>query len=80
MAVGMTACDLSSGYTVWEGSQQLAKVIMEEFWQQGDEEKKRGLTPIDDIEPILDRRQKDNLPKLEVSYSRYIPLFSKHVP
>ena len=36
----MTACDLSSGYTVWEGSQQLATVIMEEFWRQGDEEKK----------------------------------------
>jgi len=74
MAVGMTACDLSSGYTVWEGSQQLAKVIMEEFWQQGDEEKKRGLTPIDDIEPILDRRQKDNLPKLEVQFILHVCL------
>ena len=62
----MTACDLSSGYTVWEGSQQLATVIMEEFWRQGDEEKKQGLTPIEEIEPILDRTQKDSLPKLEV--------------
>ena len=66
MAVGMTACDLSSGYTVWEGSQQLASHIMEEFWQQGDEEKKRGLTPVEKIEPILDRRQESNLPVLEV--------------
>lgn len=68
MAVGMTACDLSSGYTVWEGSQELASKIMDEFWEQGDEEKRRGLTKAEQIEPILDRRQQENLPLLEVQF------------
>ena len=54
------------GFTTWEGSQELANHIMEEFWQQGDDETSKGLTTLDNIEPILDRRQSVNLPSLEV--------------
>ena len=57
----------TSGFTTWEGSQELANHIMEEFWQQGDDETSKGLTTLDNIEPILDRRQSVNLPSLEVN-------------
>ena len=39
---------------------------MEEFWRQGDDETSKGLTTLENIEPILDRRQSVNLPSLEV--------------
>ena len=57
---------IMTGFTTWEGSQELANHIMEEFWQQGDDETSKGLTTLDNIEPILDRRQSVNLPSLEV--------------
>ena len=61
---------LPLGFTTWEGSQELANYIMEEFWQQGDDETSKGLTTLDNIEPILDRRQSVNLPSLEVSSTK----------
>ena len=48
----------------------MANYIMEEFWQQGDDETSKGLTTLDNIEPILDRRQSVNLPSLEVSSTK----------
>merc|ERR1719193_2443363 len=68
MALAMTSSDLTSGFTTWEGSQELANHIMEEFWRQGDDETSKGLTTLDNIEPILDRRQSVNLPSLEVGF------------
>ncbi|KAK2149571.1 hypothetical protein LSH36_446g02072 [Paralvinella palmiformis] len=58
MAASMTACDLCSMYKPWELQVELVNIIMEEFWQQGDEEKRHGNTPI----PMMDRDKADELP------------------
>ncbi|BFY99328.1 hypothetical protein BsWGS_02368 [Bradybaena similaris] len=68
LAVSMTACDLCAMYKPWDVQQTLVYIIMEEFWEQGDEEKKRGLTPIQ----MMDRDRKDDLPNLEVGFIQSI--------
>ncbi|GFO47936.1 phosphodiesterase [Plakobranchus ocellatus] len=67
-AVTMTACDLCAMFKPWDVQQKLVYVIMEEFWQQGDEEKKRGITPVE----MMDRSKKDELPNLEVGFIQSI--------
>lgn len=64
MANSMTAADLCSMYKPWKLQVQLVDVIMEEFWQQGDEERSQGLTPM----PMMDRQKKNELPHLEVGF------------
>ncbi|XP_061192599.1 probable 3',5'-cyclic phosphodiesterase pde-5 isoform X5 [Saccostrea echinata] len=64
MANSMTAADLCSMYKPWDLQVQLVDVIMEEFWQQGDEERSQGLTPM----PMMDRQKKNELPHLEVGF------------
>ncbi|GFR94683.1 phosphodiesterase [Elysia marginata] len=67
-AVTMTACDLCAMFKPWDVQHKLVYVIMEEFWQQGDEERKRGITPVE----MMDRTKKDELPKLEVGFIQSI--------
>ncbi|ESP05492.1 hypothetical protein LOTGIDRAFT_228057 [Lottia gigantea] len=62
MAISMTGCDLCAMHKPWDIQLNLVSVIMEEFWQQGDEEKSQGLTPI----PMMDRDKQSELPQLEV--------------
>ncbi|XP_021345248.1 probable 3',5'-cyclic phosphodiesterase pde-5 isoform X2 [Mizuhopecten yessoensis] len=64
MANCMTACDLCSMYKPWGVQLDLVYVIMEEFWQQGDEERSQGMTPM----PMMDRQKQDELPHLEVGF------------
>ncbi|KAK3090258.1 hypothetical protein FSP39_010459, partial [Pinctada imbricata] len=61
MANSMTACDLCSMYKPWDIQLQLVDVIMEEFWQQGDEEKKLGKLP----HPMMDRENAPELPETQ---------------
>ncbi|KAI8773708.1 3,5-cyclic phosphodiesterase pde-5 isoform X1 [Biomphalaria glabrata] len=67
-AVAMTACDLCAMYKPWDVQLSLVYIIMEEFWQQGDEEKRRGLVPIQ----MMDRDKKEELPMLEVGFIQSI--------
>ncbi|KAK3786950.1 hypothetical protein RRG08_037415 [Elysia crispata] len=67
-AVTMTACDLCAMFKPWDVQHKLVYVIMEEFWQQGDEERKRGITPVE----MMDRNKKDELPNLEVGFIQSI--------
>ncbi|KAH9523478.1 putative 3',5'-cyclic phosphodiesterase pde-5 [Bulinus truncatus] len=67
-AVAMTACDLCAMYKPWDVQLSLVYIIMEEFWQQGDEEKKRGLVPMQ----MMDRDKKEELPMLEVGFIQSI--------
>uniref|UniRef100_A0A2C9JI08 Phosphodiesterase n=1 Tax=Biomphalaria glabrata TaxID=6526 RepID=A0A2C9JI08_BIOGL len=67
-AVAMTACDLCAMYKPWDVQLSLVYIIMEEFWQQGDEEKRRGLIPIQ----MMDRDKKEELPMLEVGFIQSI--------
>ncbi|KAL8582930.1 hypothetical protein ACOMHN_006474 [Nucella lapillus] len=64
MGVSMTACDLCAMFKPWHTQLDLVYVIMEEFWQQGDEEKAEGMTPM----PMMDRDKQNELPQLEVGF------------
>ncbi|XP_067679521.1 probable 3',5'-cyclic phosphodiesterase pde-5 isoform X2 [Haliotis asinina] len=64
MTVSMTACDLCAMYKPWDTQLNLVYVIMEEFWQQGDEEKEQGMIPM----AMMDRDKKHELPQLEVGF------------
>lgn len=64
MANSMTAADLCSMYKPWDIQLDLVYVIMEEFWQQGDEERSRGITPM----AMMDREKQHELPHLEVGF------------
>ncbi|CAH1253669.1 PDE10A [Branchiostoma lanceolatum] len=63
-AVTMTACDLSAIIKPWEIQQETVKVIFEEFYNQGDEERARGQEPA----PMMDRRRAHELPANQVGF------------
>ncbi|KAL7039777.1 hypothetical protein ACKWTF_000110 [Chironomus riparius] len=54
-AIAMTAADLSASSKPWEIQSETVKGIFEEFYEQGDEEKRAGRQPI----PMMDRNQPD---------------------
>jgi hypothetical protein len=54
-AIAMTAADLSASAKPWEVQAETVKGIFEEFYDQGDAEKARGLTPM----AMMDRTQTD---------------------
>ncbi|XP_052274337.1 probable 3',5'-cyclic phosphodiesterase pde-5 isoform X2 [Dreissena polymorpha] len=63
-AIVMTGCDLVASAKPWKMQLDTVKYIFEEFYQQGDEEKEKGLTPM----PMMDREKKHELPQLEVGF------------
>ncbi|KAL4235697.1 hypothetical protein ACF0H5_004090 [Mactra antiquata] len=63
-AIVMTGCDLVASAKPWKIQLDTVKYIFEEFYQQGDEEKAKGLTPM----PMMDREKKHELPQLEVGF------------
>eukprot|EP00057_Strongylocentrotus_purpuratus_P010920 XP_011665394.1 PREDICTED: probable 3',5'-cyclic phosphodiesterase pde-5 [Strongylocentrotus purpuratus] len=63
-ALSMTACDLAANTKPWHIQQQTVKVIFDEFYQQGDEEKAAGRNPI----PMMDRDRAHELPANQVSF------------
>ncbi|XP_046544884.1 probable 3',5'-cyclic phosphodiesterase pde-5 [Haliotis rubra] len=62
--IAMTSCDLCAMTKPWEVQAETVKVIYEEFYAQGDEEKEQGMTPM----AMMDRDKKDELPQLEVGF------------
>ncbi|GAV08828.1 hypothetical protein RvY_18464 [Ramazzottius varieornatus] len=63
-AIVMTGCDLSAATKPWEIQQQTVKTIMEEFYEQGDQERVRGAEPI----PMLDRKRANELPANQIGF------------
>ena len=65
MSMLMTAADLSSITKPFEVQFKVAHHVAEEFWQQGDiEREKLGQQP----HPLMDRKKKYDLPKLQVGF------------
>ncbi|XP_065642844.1 probable 3',5'-cyclic phosphodiesterase pde-5 isoform X1 [Hydra vulgaris] len=63
-ALAMTCCDLSACAKPWKTQYETVKVIFQEFYAQGDEEKALGRTPV----PMMDRDTADKLPNHQVGF------------
>lgn len=68
----MTACDLSAITKLWEVQSRGALLIASEFWEQGDLE--RTVLQQQPI-PMMDRNEKDELPKLQGGYVDFVYTF-----
>ncbi|KAL9969158.1 hypothetical protein ACROYT_G021335 [Oculina patagonica] len=64
----MTACDLCTSAKPWPIHTKSVKKVFEEFYQQGDEEKQMGLSPL----PMMDRTRKHELPQNQVAFLKGI--------
>ncbi|CAF0756208.1 unnamed protein product, partial [Didymodactylos carnosus] len=60
----MTATDLCATYKSWTNQQNIVSTIMDEFWEEGDEEKRQGLEPL----PLMNRSLAYELPKNQVNF------------
>ncbi|KAH1011856.1 hypothetical protein HUJ04_001136 [Dendroctonus ponderosae] len=63
-AISMTGSDLSASAKPWGIQVETVRVIFEEFYQQGDAERKAGRHPI----PMMDRAQPDEQPSSQVGF------------
>nr|XP_044990661.1 cone cGMP-specific 3',5'-cyclic phosphodiesterase subunit alpha' isoform X1 [Jaculus jaculus] len=72
MAMMMTACDLSAITKPWEVQSQVALLVANEFWEQGDLE--RTVLQQQPI-PMMDRSKRDELPKLQVGFIDFVCTF-----
>ncbi|CAH1773312.1 unnamed protein product [Owenia fusiformis] len=63
-AIAMTASDLCASTKPWQVQVSTVKVIFEEFYAQGDEEKAQGNQPI----PMMDRDKAHELPQSQVGF------------
>jgi cAMP and cAMP-inhibited cGMP 3',5'-cyclic phosphodiesterase 10 len=61
--VAMTAADLSASSKPWEVQTETVKGIFEEFYEQGDAERRAGREPM----AMMDRNQKDHQASSQVS-------------
>ncbi|MFH4979459.1 hypothetical protein AB6A40_006168 [Gnathostoma spinigerum] len=69
-AILMTGCDLIAAAKPWEVQQETVKVIVEEFYEQGDDEKRCGREPL----AMMDRNKANELPKMQVDFMEGICL------
>nr|DBA26758.1 TPA: hypothetical protein GDO54_010972 [Pyxicephalus adspersus] len=60
----MTACDLCSVTKLWPVTRLIADDIYAEFWEEGDEMKRLGISPI----PMMDRDKKDEIPQGQIGF------------
>uniref|UniRef100_F6XN91 Phosphodiesterase n=1 Tax=Ornithorhynchus anatinus TaxID=9258 RepID=F6XN91_ORNAN len=72
MAMMMTGCDLSAITKPWEVQSQVALMVANEFWEQGDLE--RTVLQQQPI-PMMDRNKGDELPKLQVGFIDFVCTF-----
>lgn len=72
-ALMMTAADLCAVSKPWNTQEETVDRLYNEFYMQGDEEKKRGITPI----PMMDRENSKDQPKQQVGFINFIciPLY-----
>ncbi|ESO89352.1 hypothetical protein LOTGIDRAFT_106271 [Lottia gigantea] len=74
LSLMMTGADLCAIAKPWNTQKQTVNEIYEEFYYQGDEEKKQGLVPT----AMMDREKKDEIPKQQVGFIKFIgcPLYT----
>lgn len=74
LAVSMTAADLSASAKPWDVQVETVKVIFQEFYQQGDEERAAGREP----QPMMDRERPEQQANSQVGFlnSICIPCYS----
>ncbi|CAF1370322.1 unnamed protein product, partial [Didymodactylos carnosus] len=63
-SLAMTAADLCAMYKPWAIQENVVSTIMDEFWQEGDEEKRQGIEPL----PLMNRSLAHELPKNQVNF------------
>ena len=63
-ALLMTSCDLVASAKPWSIQTDTVKVIFQEFYDQGDAEKKNGASPM----PMMDRDKASEMPELQVGF------------
>lgn len=64
----MTACDLCASTKPWDQQKETVKIIFEEFYAQGDEERRQGRNPI----PMMDRTKIKEQPASQVGFLKEI--------
>lgn len=71
----MTCCDLSSMTKSFEDTRKVANKVYQEFFAQGDEERKLGLPYSSEI---MDRSNMSQIPRMQVDFLKHIvmPAFS----
>ncbi|CAF1123550.1 unnamed protein product [Adineta ricciae] len=69
-SIAMTSADLCAMYKPWQVQQEIVSTIMDEFWEEGDEEKRQGLQP----QSLMDRSLAHELPKNQVNFIKSICL------
>uniref|UniRef100_A0A915PFD0 Phosphodiesterase n=1 Tax=Setaria digitata TaxID=48799 RepID=A0A915PFD0_9BILA len=67
-AILMTACDLIAATKPWPLHTEAVKIIFEEFYEQGDAERRNGHEPI----AMMDREKANELPQMQVTFMKYI--------
>lgn len=67
-AIAMTAADLSASAKPWEIQTETVKGIFEEFYEQGDEERRAGRQPM----AMMDRFQPDQQAFSQVTHNCFI--------
>ncbi|MEE6475758.1 hypothetical protein FKM82_010852 [Ascaphus truei] len=72
LQIALKCADICNPCRVWELSKQWSERVCEEFYRQGDLERKFGL----DVSPLCNQ-QKDSIPSIQVGFISYIvePLF-----
>ncbi|CAF3318661.1 unnamed protein product [Rotaria socialis] len=69
-SLSMTSADLCAMYKPWLIQQNIVSIIMDEFWEEGDEEKRQGIQP----QSLMDRSLAHELPKNQVNFMKSICL------
>ncbi|VDK71405.1 unnamed protein product [Litomosoides sigmodontis] len=64
----MTGCDLIAASKPWPVHTEAVKIIFEEFYEQGDAERRNGQEPI----ALMDRKRANELPQMQVTFMKYI--------
>ncbi|CAI9726207.1 3 3' [Octopus vulgaris] len=69
-SITMTGADLCASAKPWDIQKETVKVVFEEFYAQGDEEKAHGSEPM----PMMDREKRNILPETQVGFLSFICL------
>ncbi|VBB27559.1 unnamed protein product [Acanthocheilonema viteae] len=67
-AILMTGCDIIAASKPWNVHTEAVKIIFEEFYEQGDAERRNGQVPI----ALMDREKANELPQMQVTFMKDI--------
>ncbi|KAL2918075.1 3',5'-cyclic-nucleotide phosphodiesterase [Polyrhizophydium stewartii] len=65
----MTCCDLGAMFKPWEMSRKTADSVYEEFFQQGDEEKRLGMRLSGEL---MDRAKMPEIPRMQLDFYNFV--------